>query len=145
MKLHLLSNPSHKGATLGRLTADGVYVCDTLEDVVRETPGRPVSEWKRHGVTAIPAGTYEVVLQNSPRFGPDTITLLNVPGFEFIRGHGGNTAEHTEGCLLFGTKNTAYSLANSQKALAKVKALVKSALDRKERVQITIERTFVGA
>lgn len=144
MKLHLLSNPSHKGATLGRLTADGVYVCDTLEDVVREVPGRPVSEWKLPGITAIPSGTYEVVLEDSPRFGPDTITLRNVQGFLFIRGHGGNKSEDTDGCILFGTKNSTNTLANSQIALAKVKALVKAALDRKERVQITIERTFVG-
>jgi hypothetical protein len=58
------------------------------------------------GKTAIPRGIYKVVFQNSPKFGPDTLTLLKVPGFTHIRIHSGNTHEDTEGCIIIGYRIT---------------------------------------
>ncbi len=122
--------PSVGGATLGEMLEDGVRLCYTLEDEIREVVGRPVSDWKVPHCTAIPSGRYPVVLQDSPRFGPDTLTVLDVPGFSYIRMHAGNTHEDTEGCLLLGLRAGAASLegGTSRPAVALVKARVQSAL-----------------
>ena len=88
--------------TPGELLISGVHVCFTLEDELRELPGVPVEQWKGKERTAIPAGHYQVGLVDSPHFGKGTLALLNVPGFEAIRIHGGNTEEDTEGCVLVG-------------------------------------------
>ena len=87
MKLTLMRQPSEAGATVGKLFIDGAFVCWTLEDEIREVEGRPVSEWKIKGATAIPAGQYRVTLEPSARFGPDTLTnvhrqLINLSFFE---------------------------------------------------------------
>lgn len=76
------------------------WLCWTLEDPVREVPGEPVEVWKIKGDTAIPRGTYAVRVTRSNRFKTDLPLLLNVPGFEGVRIHGGNTAADTEGCIL---------------------------------------------
>lgn len=141
MKLTVLRHPSHGGATIGKLYIDGAFTCNTLEDEVREVAGKPAHEWKIKGNTAVPSGTYRVTLQNSPRFGLDTLTLLDVPGFDFIRIHAGNTAQDTEGCLLLGMRATDVSLVGgtSRPAVELVKAKVKSAIERGEIVQIDIQ------
>lgn len=76
------------------------WLCWTLEDVVREIPGQPVIAWKVKRETAIPRGTYTMCVTRSNRFGVDLPLLLDVPGFDGIRIHGGNTAADTEGCIL---------------------------------------------
>lgn len=123
MHLAMFREPSVGGATLSKLYKGLDYVCDILEDEVRELPGVPVADWKIHGVTAIPSGCYEVEFQDSQRFGLNTLTLLDVPGYKYIRIHGGNTSADTEGCLLPGTRNSSATVANSRIALQKLKAL----------------------
>lgn len=140
--LKLLLHREHgvTDATIGRLTLDGRFLCDTLEDRVREIPGRPVTEWKIHGQTAIPAGSYRITLEVSPRFGPDTLTVGAVPGFAGVRIHPGNTADDTEGCILLGLKATDHSLGGgtSRPAVQLVKGVVKAAIDRGEEVWLEI-------
>ena len=140
MKLTLNRKPSLANSTMGALYIDGGFACYTLEDEVRELPGQPVSQWKIKGATAIPAGEYIVSLQYSPRFGPDTLTLHNVPGFECIRMHAGNAHADTEGCILLGMRATDASLigGTSRPAVQLVKSEVRAAIDRGEVVHITI-------
>jgi hypothetical protein len=102
MTLHLQREPSAKGATLGKLSIDGVVYCDTLEDQIREIPGVPVSQWKVQDQTAIPAGRYKVEIAMSPHFKRELPHLLNVPGFSGVLIHGGNEHGDTKGCVLVG-------------------------------------------
>lgn len=132
--------PTH---TVGQLYVGGEYLCFTLEDVVREKPGVPVEKWKIRGETAIPEGTYRVTLENSPRFGKDTVTIHNVPGFSFIRIHAGNSAKDTEGCPLIGyslTHDNIIRPGTTRPAVAELKKIVREAVDRNEDVVITIGR-----
>ena len=140
MVITLQRRPSVSGATIGKVSIDGAFVCYSLEDEIREVPGQPVEAWKVAGKTAIPAGEYSVTLEDSPRFGPDTINLLDVPGFKFIRMHGGNTAADTEGCPLLGMQATDTTLmgGTSRPAVALVKGEVSRAIERGELVTIVI-------
>ena len=94
MKLTLARRIFTTQSTIGELAVDGNFECFTLED--------PVRPKKIRSVTAIPAGTYTVAITFSPRFGTELPLLLDVPEFEGIRIHPGNTATDTEGCLLVG-------------------------------------------
>lgn len=103
MKLLLQRQEPHLTCTLGALFVDGDFECFTLEDVVREIRGVPVENWKIAGKTAIPAGVYRVGVTFSNRFQRMMPILHDVPGFEGVRIHTGNTDEDTEGCILVGT------------------------------------------
>lgn len=96
MKLEVKRFEYGTNYTIGRLYIDGEYECFTLEDKVR------VGESKVFGATAIPAGHYRVVRDLSQRFGRRMPHVLNVPGFEGIRIHSGNTDKDTFGCILLG-------------------------------------------
>lgn len=108
--------------TIGHLYIDGKYFCDTIEDKDRglkqNMQPSVIRAIKRKGVTAIPAGRYRVTLEvKSPKFsakkyeknygfcGGYLPRLINVPGFDGVLIHIGNTARDTDGCLLVG-KNT---------------------------------------
>ncbi len=95
--------------TIGKLEVDGEFFCDTLEDRVRDLS----REKKVPGETAIPAGIYDVVVNISPRFKRKLPCLLNVPGFEGILIHRGNTPEDTAGCILVGENKVKGKVINS--------------------------------
>src|SRR5688500_17610920 len=88
--------------TNGALLLNGYRVGYTLEDPVREIPGRPVSEWKVQDDTAIGVGSYRLILEDSAAFGPDTMTLIGVDGYTHIRAHAGNSEVDTKGCQVLG-------------------------------------------
>ncbi len=83
-------------STIGNLFIENEYFCFTLEDVVRE-PGIKIP-----GKTAIPYGRYEVIIDQSKRFGRAMPHILDVPMFEGIRIHAGNKSEDVEGCIAVG-------------------------------------------
>ena len=102
-----------KGAdyTIGKLYIDGVYFSDTIEDMVRDLP--PVCPNPPRGVvcackekvyaeTAIPAGTYRVTMEYSPRFKRALPYLHDVPHFLGILIHAGSTADSSAGCIIVG-------------------------------------------
>lgn len=118
--------------TLGRLYVNGIFECYTVEDVVRE-PGVKV-----YGKTAIPKGRYRVVITYSNRFKVQMPLLVNVPMFEGIRIHPGNTAVDTDGCILPGRKQTANGVAESRLAYNALFSKIDKALKGKADVWITI-------
>lgn len=118
MILVLLRDTLTPACSIGRLWMEGEFFCWTLEDCMREIPGKPVSEWKIPGQTAIPQGRYPVALTVSPRFGRELPILIGVPGFEGVRIHAGNRAKDTEGCILPGFDRGSDFVSRSREAEA---------------------------
>lgn len=99
-------------STIGELSFDGDFTCFTLEDTCRRA--------KVAGQTAIPSGRYEVVIDWSERFQREMPHILEVPAFEGVRIHSGNTAENTEGCILVGFGKEVDVLYSSRAAYEEV-------------------------
>ena len=147
MKLKLLRNRFNELFTTGQLYLDDQFFCFSLEDKVREPQSRlsdsggehgvAVEKWKIDHETAIPRGVYKVGFEHSKRFGPDTLTLYDVPGFTDIRIHSGNTAADTSGCILVGYKLSKEGLiipGSTRGCLADLKVNLKSHSDIKIQV-----------
>lgn len=130
MKLTLKRIALRPAYTIGKLYIDDVYFCDTLEDTVRDTnkSGKfDNGEQKIKGKTAIPYGTYEIKWTYSPRFKKYTPQLMNVPSFEGIRVHAGNTSADTEGCLILGENKQVGKVLNSRATINKFYPIIKEA------------------
>ena len=128
--------------TIGDLFVDGNFFCNVLEDAVRDE--------KIYGKTAIPKGTYKVYMNVvSPKFkdrswakpyGGKLPRLLNVPNYEGVLIHVGNTAEDTSGCLLVGISDSEGRVSNSQATFKKLMdEYLVPAHERGEEITITIE------
>ena len=111
--------------TIGTLSIEGQRICDTLEDADRklEEGGKKI-----YGKTAIPRGKYEVKITWSNRFKKYMMEVLEVPQFEGIRIHAGNTHENTDGCPLCGEAIDEYTLINSRVMTNRVYDMVEKAL-----------------
>ena len=119
MELILTRTTRRRGYTEGVLTDEnGKRLADTLEPQWRALAK---GEKKVAGKTAIPEGTYDVVVTMSPRFGMNLPLLLDVPGFEGIRIHAGNNAEYdSRGCILVGERNAPGMIINSRVTLRRI-------------------------
>ena len=93
-------------STIGEMFINGNRHCYTLED------HWPEDGVKIPGETCIPAGAYQVILNQSPKFGHTMPRLLNVPGFDGILIHKGNTDADTHGCVLVGAQKSADRIFN---------------------------------
>lgn len=139
--------------TIGHLYIDGEYFCDTIEDTDRglrqDMQPSVIRAMKRKGITAIPAGRYRVTLEvRSPKFSQKKYEkkygfcdgylprLINVPGFDGVLIHIGNTAKDTEGCLLVG-KNT--KVGKVLESAATFRELYKMLQEEKESIYITVK------
>ena len=87
-------NTTGDKSVIGDLHLNGKFTCYTLEDEKR------ADDKKVHGETCIPAQTYKFIINKSTRFKRDMVLLIDVPNFEGVRIHGGNTAKDTHGCPL---------------------------------------------
>lgn len=143
-------NLPNKDYTIGHLYIDDKYICDTLEDkdrgLVSTMPLSEIKERKKPSVTAIPKGTYEVTLDVvSPRFskkaqyaqiGGRLPRLLNIPGYEGVLIHIGNTAKDTDGCILVGYNKQVGRVINSTDAFW---SLYRKLQSSKDTIYITIQ------
>ena len=111
--IEVLRYSSSVDSTLGILSENGPegreFLAYTLEDEFREE--------KVSAETRIPEGTYDVKLRTTggfhsryaAKFGDwhkGMLHVQDVPGFEYILIHTGNTDEHTMGCLLVADSST---------------------------------------
>lgn len=149
MKLEVLRISSQKDSTSGVLfnTTNGrEFLCYTLEDEKRDD--------KVVGETRVPTGTYRVGLRKVGGFHDryahrfqdihkGMLWIRDVPGFEFILIHCGNTDEHTSGCLLIGEtqesnrKKADGFIGRSTQAYFDVYPMVAEAIESGEEVTIT--------
>lgn len=150
MKLEVLRFSSQEDSTNGILfdVTDGKrkFLCYTLEDEHREE--------KVSGETRVPAGTYDLVLRTvggfhsryTKKYGEmhkGMLWVWDVPGFEYILIHTGNTDEHTAGCLLVGDNQRANFgdsdgfVGSSVNAYKRIYPPIAEAIERGDKVTIT--------
>ena len=121
MKIEIKRLHKTNNSTIGEMTIDGKFECYTLEDIERDV--------KIKSETAIPKGTYKVIINQSNRFKKLMPLVLNVPNFEGIRIHSGNTNHDTEGCILVGQTRSKDYISKSRKAFEILFAKMKLAKD----------------
>ena len=150
MRLEVLRFSSQEDSTNGILFdvtgGERKFLCYTLEDEYREE--------KVSGETRIPAGTYDIVLRTVGGFHSRYVKkygemhkgmlwVWDVPGFEYILIHTGNTDEHTAGCLLVGdTQQANFGSSNgmvgsSVNAYKRIYPPIAAAIESGEKVTIT--------
>lgn len=107
-------------STIGKLIInDSEFWC--LEDTARKI--------KINGETCIPSGSYEVEIRKSGRFGRPMPYLKNVPYYEGIMIHPGNSNADTNGCLLVGMCHpSADFIGESKIAFDKLFPLIEASL-----------------
>ena len=154
MKLEVLRISSGADSTNGLLflvenhcnETDGswierTFLAYTLEDEYRDE--------KVSGETRIPKGVYQLGLrtiggytQRFPNMHKGMLHVLNVPGFEYILIHCGNTDEHTAGCLLVGDSQENNQITEdgfigkSTQAYKRIYPMIAKAIRKKEEVTI---------
>lgn len=139
MRIQVRRTTRTQSYTVSSMYLDGERMCYVLEDAVREILGQPVSSWKIPGKTAIPAGVYPVSVSWSGRFQKMLPLMKNVPGFDGIRIHPGNTDEDTEGCLLVGLSWPGGDrIGESAKAFSMIFPLIQSAWSLGELITLEI-------
>lgn len=132
MKITLSRIIKGEHSTIGSLAIDGVWKCWALEDPVREGPKVP-------GDTAIPAGTYPIIVNMSPRLKKRYPRLVGVPGFEGILIHCGNDAGDTSGCILVGQKlDTPDHISQCQPVFSHIFKLIDEAYSKGELITIQV-------
>ena len=153
MELKLKRIAKQNGYTIGKLYIDGKYFSDTLEDVDRGLDSSmPLDVLKRKKlahITAIPTGRYQITMNIiSPRLsksnfykqygGGKVPRLLNVPAFEGILIHCGNTAKDTDGCILIGKNTKVGMVLDSKITYSNFYPILEAAYKRKEKIFINI-------
>jgi hypothetical protein len=140
VKLTLFRRWREGDATIGEL-----FVGDqadrfsyTLEDRVHDGPKIP-------GQTAIPAGTYRIVISRSARFQCEMPEVCDVPGFTGVRIHPGNTPKDTDGCILVGYGRQPAAITESRLAYSALIGKIAAALLDGEAIVLEIINVFEAA
>lgn len=135
---------------------NGKYICDAIEDKDygwdKNTPLSTIQsiKAKNPSKTAIPKGKYQVTLDIvSPKYGKVTYyknlcggkvpRLLNVPGFDGILIHKGNTEKDSAGCIIVGYNTIKGMVTNSWKAFESLYKLFSEARVKGETIWLYVE------
>ena len=136
MKLVLIRHARRADYTIGRLEDENeMKICDTLEPTWRDYRG---GELKIPKKSAIPEGSYRVVVTKSRRFQKYLPLLVGVPGFEGVRIHAGNTSRDTEGCILVGQNLQVGKVLWSRITLERLMKLI----ENEKEIYLTIKNTW---
>ena len=141
MKLKLKRIALKSNYTIGNLYLNDQYYCDTIEDKVIDLNKNGKFDDGINKVqhqTAIPYGTFQVVVNYSPRFKRELPRLLNVPYFEGILIHNGNDQNNTSGCIIVGKNTVVGKVTNSTFYMNNLTSILKSAQDKGEKITIEI-------
>jgi hypothetical protein len=133
--MKLLLHRKFKGETytIGDLSINGEFFCNTIEDRVRllpeSCPNTPKSipckcKEKVSSETAIPVGIYKVSMRMSPKFKRFMPYLHDVPHFLGILIHSGNTEGDSAGCIIVGDNTEKGKVLNSRTTSDKLNALL---------------------
>ena len=137
MKIKLIRTNLQPTYTEGELWIDGKFFCYTIEDKVRAKAGLWNRLVKVYAETAIPYGTYPVIVTWSNRFQRMLTGIFNVPDFEGIRIHNGTSAKSSAGCIIVSFKRMgAGFLVNDKDAM---NLLCGKVADVQKNEKITIE------
>ncbi len=123
--------------TKGKLFINGTFETSTIEDEDRFLED---SGTKEYGLTAIPRGKYNLKISYSNHFQRELISIQDVPNFEGVRIHSGNSSKDTAGCILVGIDagDEKDWISSSRTAYTKLHKKVKEALERGELVTLEI-------
>ena len=141
MKLKLERKYFKNTYTIGNLYVDGTFFSNTLEDKNRDVNKNGKfdnGETKVYGETCIPFGTYKIVVNMSPKFKRELPRLLNVPSFEGVLIHRGNTAKDSAGCILVGENKVVGKVINSTTYEERLVKMMKTAISKGEEIIIEI-------
>ena len=120
MKLKVIRETKTDISTIGRLFVNEKFFCYTLEDKDRGLKQTDtllyIQAKKIFGVTAIPSGTYDLIINESPKFKRFLPRILNIKGFDGVLMHRGNSADHSLGCILVGYQKGDNAIFESTKA-----------------------------
>lgn len=150
MQLTLVRTDRQPNYTVGSLFINGEFFCYTLEDKDRGLTSdmslEDIQSKKIYGKTAIPKGIYFIDMNTVSTKFKDRLwakpydgklpRLLDVPGYEGILIHVGNTVEDTSGCILVGTEYFNGVLKNSATAFTSLMSVL---TNTKEPIIITIQ------
>ncbi len=142
IRVDLIPDSNKKqGYTEGVLYTENGYLCDTLEDTVRDfnADGDLLDdgEEKVWGRTAIPYGIYPLIVTYSPTFEKYMTLVDDVKHFEGVRLHWGRTQRNTRGCPLVGEKKKDGVLKNTGMT-DKITKMVKKLTDKGHRVFLDV-------
>lgn len=156
MKIEVKRIIATPNETIGEMYIDDKFQCFTLEDENRDLNHNgkfDPTEKKVMSETRIPCGTYEITKRGVGRIKEAlckiwpgivkySLWIRNVPDFEYILIHPGTTDKDTAGCILvgqfYGRKNGKLQLNNSRLAYIALHKKVAIALDKGEKVTITL-------
>ena len=154
MKLLLDRKWKKNTYTIGILYVDGIRFCEVCEDKDRGLKQTDtlstIKKKKVYGETAVPTGIYNIRMDIiSPKYAGISWyqkvcrgrmpRLENVPGFEGILIHPGNSALDSLGCLLPGRNTIKGQVTSSRDTFEKLFKKMKAAYDRGEKITIEIK------
>ena len=150
MKLSIYRLNDNGQSTIGVLLIDGKFQGFTIEDEFRTI--------KIKGETRIPSGTYKVILRKEggkhehyktkfPQMHKGMLWLQDIPNFQYVLIHIGNTDIDSEGCILIGDSavqnvTTRGSIAGSADCYKRIYPIIASAIEKGEICTIEIIDTL---
>lgn len=122
MKIKVVRETFTENSTIGSLYVNDVFFCYTLEDkdrgLMQTDSLLAIKAKKIWGKTAIPKGTYGMIVNKSPKLQRLTPRILGIKGYDGVLIHRGNNANFSAGCILVGYKKSVDCIMESTKAEA---------------------------